>query len=195
MRCCSAAYLLTLLTPVLAFAQSKLETVPEQKAVPYHATIDTVKYVFGVTAPVAHLKPGNILEANSLDCFGNAIKKPGDPLTLVKGDNPLTGPFYIDGAEPGDTLVVHLNRVRLNRDTAGVFSDSVVGPALDPYYYKDLKREKNFESGWKLDTERGVAMLSKPTERLKNFTAKLQPMLGCVGVAPPNRQAFQSGNL
>ena len=32
------------------------------------------------------------------------IRKPGDKLSLVKGDNPLTGPFYIEGAEPGDTL-------------------------------------------------------------------------------------------
>src|SRR5262249_38763082 len=39
---------------------------------------------------------------------GNAIKKPGDTLALAKGDNPLTGPFFIEGAEPGDTLVVHI---------------------------------------------------------------------------------------
>src|SRR5207244_10329372 len=32
-------------------------------------------------------------------------------------------------------------------------------------------------------------------DRLKDFTIKLQPMLGCVAVAPGNRQAFQSGNL
>jgi len=64
MRCRGAAYLLSLLTPVLAFAQSKSDPVPEQKVVSYHATIDTVKYVFGVSAPVAHLKSGNILEAN-----------------------------------------------------------------------------------------------------------------------------------
>jgi len=46
MGCRGAAYLLSLLTPVLAFAQSKSETVPEQKVVAYHATIDAVKYVF-----------------------------------------------------------------------------------------------------------------------------------------------------
>ena len=38
-------------------------------------------------------------------------------------------------------------------------------------------------------------MLAKPTERLKNFRVPLQPMLGCVGVAPPNNQAFRSGWL
>jgi acetamidase/formamidase len=35
-------------------------------------------------------------------------KKLEDSLSLVKDDNPLTGLFYVDGAEPGDTLVVHI---------------------------------------------------------------------------------------
>src|SRR4029077_21136771 len=78
------------------------------EVVHFKGTIDNVKYVFGVAPPVAHLKPGNILDANSLDCFGNALQKPGDTMAMVKGDNPLTGPFFIDGAEPGDTLVVKL---------------------------------------------------------------------------------------
>ena len=38
-------------------------------------------------------------------------------------------------------------------------------------------------------------MLAKPSEHLKNYRVKLQPMLGCVGVAPPNKQAFQAGWL
>src|SRR6202142_3457405 len=72
----------------------------------YHATINDVKYVYGPAAPVAHVKPGDIIETNTLDAFGNALKKPGDKLSAVKGDNPLTGPFYIDGAQAGDTLAV-----------------------------------------------------------------------------------------
>jgi len=63
--------------------------------VTYRATIDTVKYVYGPAEPVARLKPGDILDTNTLDCFGNALKKPGDTLSMAKGDNPLTGPFYI----------------------------------------------------------------------------------------------------
>ena len=61
--------------------------------------MDNVKATFGPADPVAHLKPGNILDANSLDCFGNALQKPGDPVSNVKIDNPLTGPFFIDGSE------------------------------------------------------------------------------------------------
>src|SRR5580693_7300557 len=74
--------------------------------VKYRATLETVRYVYGVSPSVARLAPGDILETNTLDAFGNAIQKPGDTLALVKGDNPLTGPFYVEGAEPGDTLAV-----------------------------------------------------------------------------------------
>ncbi len=98
---------LILLLPLTALAQTQ-SSPPKPEIVQYHATIDTVKYVFGVAPPVARLKPGSILEANSLDCFGNALQKPGDSFALVKGDNPLTGPFYIEGAQPGDTLVIHI---------------------------------------------------------------------------------------
>src|ERR1700738_4037104 len=82
--------------------------------VKYHATISDVKYIYGVAAPVARLKSGDILETNSLDAFGNAIQKPGDTLKLVKGDNPLTGPFYIEGAEPGDTIAVDFVSLEVN---------------------------------------------------------------------------------
>src|ERR1700690_4603307 len=86
------------LAPLALFAQSKADDT----AVHYKATTDNVKPTFGPAEPVAHVKPGGILEANSLDCFGNVLQKPGDPFSLVKVDNPLTGPFYIDGAEKGD---------------------------------------------------------------------------------------------
>jgi hypothetical protein len=49
-----------------------------QNVVKYHTTINDVKYVYGVAPPVARLKPGDILETNTVDAFGNAIQKPGD---------------------------------------------------------------------------------------------------------------------
>src|SRR5580704_5807774 len=96
--------LLLLLTTLPVAAQNPPSTPSTNSAqakpdvVRYHATIDNVKYVYGTAPPVAHLRPGNILEANSLDCFGNAIQKPGDTTAMAKGDNPLTGPFFIEGA-------------------------------------------------------------------------------------------------
>src|SRR5437016_7088970 len=65
--------------PLPAFAQSSAAPA-KADAVEYHATIDNAKYVFGVAPPVAHVKAGNILEANSLDCFGNALQKQSSEL-------------------------------------------------------------------------------------------------------------------
>jgi amidase len=105
----------------------------------------------------------------------------------------LTGPFYVEGAIPGDTLVVKLNRVRTNRDWAQS-GQGIVGNALGPGYLMNLKRAQNFSSRWKLDKEKGVAYLDKPTDPLKGFTVPLQPMLGCVGVAPPGRDVIRTGD-
>ena len=116
-----AVLVLALAPAVSAFGQSAVPAKPD--VVQFHGTIDNVKYVFGVAPPVAHLKPGNILDANSLDCFGNALHKPGDSFSLVKGDNPLTGPFYVDGAEPGDTLVVRILDLQIDgKQGVGTFS-------------------------------------------------------------------------
>jgi len=140
--------------------------------------------------PVMHLFPGDSVSTWTVDAGGkDASEKPRS-----LGGNPLTGPFYVENAWPGDTLVVKFTRIRLNRDSAES-GDSIVASAFDPYYFKDLKRVEKFDSAWRLDRERGVATLKNPTERLKNFSVKLAPMLGCVGVAPPGNQSLQSGNL
>jgi hypothetical protein len=55
-----------------------------QNVVHYIATHANMKYLFATVEPVAHLKLGDILDTNTLDCFGNVLKKPGDTLSLVK---------------------------------------------------------------------------------------------------------------
>ena len=58
-------------------AANALAQASPSNVVKYHATISDVKYVYASAAPVAHLKSGDTLDTNTLDCFGNAIKKPG----------------------------------------------------------------------------------------------------------------------
>jgi len=100
----------------------------------------------------------------------------------VLGGNPQTGPFYVETAMPGDVLVIHLDRIRLNRDWA-ISDDGIVGRALDPEFA--VKMKDGFKPvRWRLDRERGLAMPEKPTERLARFTVPVRPMLGCVAVAP-----------
>ena len=140
--------------------------------------------------PVLRIFPGDTVHTKTVDAGGRDEK--GEH--RVFGGNPETGPFYVEGAMPGDTLVVKFTRVRLNRDSA-VSGDSVVPSALDPGYYRNLKEVSDFDSEWKLDRENGFAMLKHPTERLKNYKVPLRPMLGCVAVAPPAGQTLRAGYL
>jgi amidase len=138
-------------------------------------------------APALRIFPGDTVKTKSVDTGGSDENSVRQSLY----GNPLTGPFYIEGALPGDTLVVKLDRVRTNRDW-GYSGEWIVGNALGPDYLINLKRARNFNNRWKLDNQRGIAYLEHPPRSLKNFTIPLQPMIGCVGVAPPSLNAVRT---
>jgi amidase len=148
------------------------------------------RYFSGTIPPALHIKPGDTVRTTTVDAGG----RDATGTRRSNGGNPETGPFFVDGAAPGDTLVVKFNRIRLNRDSAQS-GDRLTNDALNAGYVRDAKYDDKFNSEWKLDREGGYASLAKPTERLKNFRIKLQPMLGCVGVAPNQKQTFQAGWL
>ena len=140
--------------------------------------------------PVLHLNPGDTVKTWSVDAGGTDPKG----VHRTAGGNPLTGPFFIEGAIPGDTLAVHFTRLRLNRDTA-VSSPLIVNSALNPGYVADRKKVEGYDADWKLDRENGFASLQKPTDKMKNYKVPVSPMLGCVGVAPGGGNRYRSGYL
>jgi acetamidase/formamidase len=140
--------------------------------------------------PALRINPGDTVKTWSVDAGGTDPKG----VRRTSGGNPLTGPFYVEGAVPGDTLVVHFNRIRLNRDTA-ISGDLIVGSALNPGYVAQRKPVEGYDSDWKIDRAAGFAMLKKPTDKLKGYRVPLAPMLGCVGVAPGGGNQYRSGAL
>jgi acetamidase/formamidase len=139
-------------------------------------------------APALRIFPGDTVSTWTVDAGG----RDSAGVRRSQGGNPETGPFYIEGAFPGDTLVVKLNKVRLNRDSAG--SGGRIAPsALNPFFVAQTRYQDDFDSEWVLDRANGIARLQNPGERLKNYTVKLQPMLGCIAVAPPGHQALRTG--
>ncbi len=133
--------------------------------------------------PVLTVSPGDTIHTTTVDAGGTDEKG----VTRVLGGNPETGPFYVETAMPGDILVVHLTRLRLNRDYA-VSDDGIVDRGVD----SDLavKMKDGFKNvRWHLDREHGVATSEKPGEHLAHYTVPLRPMLGCVAVAPNSAQA------
>jgi acetamidase/formamidase len=128
--------------------------------------------------PVLKVWPGDTIHTTTVDAGG----ADAGGVTRVFGGNPQTGPFYVETALPGDVLVVHIDRLRLNRDYA-ISTDGIVPRALGTQLA--VKMKDGFKTvRWHLDRERGVATPANPSEHLKTYTVPLRPMLGCVGVAP-----------
>ena len=70
--------------------------------------------------------------------------------------NPEIGPFFIEGAEPGDTLVVTLNRVETNRETARM--GGLLAPyALDPAFLRSRAERQAARETWTIRTRSSAA--------------------------------------
>lgn len=144
----------------------------------YHTAI-------GAHEPVLHIADGDTVVTSTVDAGGHDYT--GERVT--PGGNPQTGPFYVEGAEPGDTLAVHLDHLSPNREW-GYSATVVAANVVDPWYVRELPDAGRAE--WKIDLEAGTATLVKPETRLGALTLPLDPMLGCFGVAPPRGQAIST---
>ena len=136
-------------------------------------------------APVLRIKPGDRVVTFTIDArgFDSAGAQRG------QGPNPETGPFFIEGAEPGDTLVVHLLRLETNRATG--FSASLLAPyTADPGFLRlDASREPK-QVTWQIDKRKGVAYMDPKEFKGQRIELPLRPMLGCVATAPANKAAI-----
>ena len=113
---------------------------------------------------------------------------------LSEHPNSQTGPFYVEGAEAGDTLSVRLDRLKPNREFG--FSTFWIAPnVVSPSYVPKLPRPswKPWPPAeWRVDAKKGTATLIKPETRLGAFEVPLAPMLGSFGVAPSGQQAIST---
>ena len=138
---------------------------------------------FAVRPPVLTVKPGDVLESESL--WGEWYEKAG-------GQWPgEVGPIAIEGAEPGDTLVVEILKVRPNHDTAVSTQGGRFG-ALVPDGGTAMLNDM-FPRGryvWRIDRQRMTGTVDLPGSAMKSITVPLQPMLGRVAVAPEGDMSF-----
>jgi len=129
-------------------------------------------------APVLTIWPGDRVRTRTIDSGG--VDEHGRTVALF--GNPQTGPFYVAGAVPGDTLVVHLHRLRTNRDWADSL-DALVARAQNTALATQT-RELGKPVRWTLDSQRGVAYPTRADTALAGFEIPLRPMLGGLAVAP-----------
>jgi len=151
----------------------------------------------GSHPPVLTIKDGDTVITWCVDAGGHDR----DFKSVTPGGNPQTGPFYVEGAEPGDQLAVHFDCMWPNRKTG--FTGKVVAPwVVDPQFVHQLPREtapgprpsppdERHVDLWDLDLERGNISLRAPRPGLEALRElKIDPMLGCFGVAPARGQAI-----
>jgi amidase len=145
----------------------------------YHVTI-------GPHEPVLRIADGDSVVTTTVDASGRDAS--GERIT--PGGNPQTGPFFIEGAEEGDTLVVRFDDLLPNRDRG--WSGVAIAPnVVDPYYVWKLPKVES-SAEWEVDRERGTATLLVPETKLGRLTLPLAPMLGCFGVAPARGEAIST---
>jgi amidase len=142
--------------------------------------------VMGTMEPALCIADGDTVITTTIDAGGRNARNE----SVSAPGNPQTGPFYVAGAEPGDTLVVHLDRLWPNR-TYGYTCPTLAPNVVDPWYVRHFPQcEENAE--WEIDLQAGTATLVKPETKLGRFTLPLRPMLGCFGVAPQRGQAIST---
>lgn len=95
--------------------------------------------------PVAHCQNGETLIFQTLDCFSNSLKTTADTISHVDMDqvNPATGPVYVEGAQPGDTLRITIREINLADQGVtvaapgfGKFADSITQEETQIGYLK-----------------------------------------------------------
>jgi amidase len=151
----------------------------------------TYYHTFSHTNPILkRIRPGDIVITKTLDSGGQ------DYMSEHRSEpsNPLTGPFFVEGAEPGDSLIVTLRRVHLNRNWGysayrlGLYSlmPDYVESIYSNHYKKDLVRKGTDTSvPWDIDLDRQTVRLREPVSTRTKLEFPTRPMLGCIGVAAP----------
>jgi acetamidase/formamidase len=164
-----------------------------------HTVINEVNYhTFSTEHPIqARLRSGDRVITKTVDSAGFDWK--GVRHTKTHG-NPLTGPFWVEGAEPGDAIAVQLERVRLNRTTGyTAFRVGAVIPeardryAPPPYAEGAVLPGRTDLIPFVIDLKNRTARPKEPLSGKADLVFAATPMLGCIGVAPGGGQAPTSG--
>ena len=145
----------------------------------------------GSHKPVLHVSDGDTIMTSTVDARGQ--DKTGE--TVTRPGNPQTGPFYVENAEPGDTLAVHLDKLTPNRPI-GWTRPVVASHIMDAEYIRTVAQDIPDTEAlceWEMNVEDKTVTLINPTNtRLGRMTLPMSPMVGCFGVAPSLEQAIST---
>jgi amidase len=154
---------------------------------PHHTFVPDVYYTtIGLHEPVLEIAPGDTVSTKTVDAAGYDEER----RQVTTPGNPMTGPFSVSGAQPGDTLVVVFESIVPNR-TRGFTSPRISAGVLDPGY-PVTHAEATERCAWEIDPQSRTARLVEPESQLSHLALPIAPMLGCFGVAPGGGQTIST---
>jgi len=165
------------------------------KVIEYRPEPGEFAWTFGGAAPVREVRPGDVLQVWTEDCFAGKVRTERDLVSRVCEFpflNPQTGPFYVDGARPGDTLALHFVSIEPARDTGAATTVPFFGALTSDAHTASLQ-EALPELVWlyELDNARRTVTYHAKSADL-TFDLPMDPMHGTVGVAPGALEARSS---
>lgn len=119
--------------------------------------------------PALTAKSGDTVIFDALDCFSNTVKTEEDTVSTIDFSqvNPATGPLFIEGAEPGDTLKVTIHTIEM--DNQGVM---VAAPGLGQFG-DDISKEETL-----------IAKVIGNSVEFNGLNIPMNKMVGVIGTAP-----------
>jgi acetamidase/formamidase len=165
------------------------------EVVSYRPEPSEFAWTFGGVMPVRTVRPGDILELWTEDAFGGKVKTHDDFVSRViefPFVNPQTGPFFVEGAAPGDTLALHFISIEPARDWAASTTVPLFG-ALTSTTHTPTLQDPLPEVVWIYEVDRASRTVAFSAARGEfTITLPLEPMHGTVGVAPASFEARSS---
>lgn len=165
------------------------------KVVSYRPGSGDFAWAFGGVPAVARLQPGTVLELFTEDCFGGRVRTVDDlPSAVCEFPylNPVTGPFHVEGAEPGDTLALHFVSIEPARDWA-VSSTFPHFGALTATHQTAMLHPPLEERVWVYEVDRAARTVTYNARNSDvSVEMPLEAMHGTVGVAPAGFEARQT---
>jgi amidase len=166
------------------------------KIVEYIPRHHELGHTFGGRTPVMRVAPGSVLRVATEDRFGGLVRGVDDhpsQVCQVPQLNPVSGPFYVAGAEPGDTLALHLVSITPARDHgfAGTCSHGGASVPAHTARTRDIPQATPAspptmeERVWRYDIDMAAGTVRYAARRCDHVVdLPLAPTLGTVGVAP-----------
>jgi acetamidase/formamidase len=166
--------------------------MPDLNVISYRPEPGDYAWTFGGVEPVMKVSPGDVLELWTDDCFTSLVRTVDDLASekiVFPFLNPQTGPFYVEGAEPGDTIALHFVSIEPSRDW-GVSTTFPLFGALTSTLATVTLQEPLPELVWRYEVDSHRRTVRYEARRGDHSVElPLEPMHGTVGVAPANLEA------